>query len=98
MFLLFNIFVVFGVNCFSMPYSFLVNGFSCQFHDVYEIRLENQRFLVGIFTPWITKPLAFVCDILQCFFEILLGIGCQAGDLLENLVKGQRSMWEEYLF
>ena len=28
-----------------MPCSFLVNGFSCQFHDVYEIRLENQRFL-----------------------------------------------------
>ena len=54
--------------------------------------------LVGIFTPWITKPLAFVCDILQCFFEILLGIGCEAGDLLENLVKGQRSMWAEYFF
>ena len=65
---------------------------SLKIKDSYKLKL------VEIFTPWITKPLAFVCDILQCFFEILLGIGSQAGDLLENLVKGQRSMWEEDLF
>ena len=57
--------------------------------SVFKIKDSYKLKLVGIFTRWITNPLAFVCDILQYFFEILLGIGCEAKDLLENMVKGQ---------